>query len=98
MEREGGGTQKGGGDCVRSCVLYMNACTCICSYYIRASHTHTHTQKYTTRESPRESLSMCRMSVRAKEEGKRHVEGWQRVSGKHGDGRFRGRLRGNVGW
>lgn len=73
MEREGGGTRKGGGDCVHLCVLCVrtrvHACTHTCSHYTRARHTHIYAHKYM-----REGSSMCRMSMR-------------RRSGREGEGR-----------
>lgn len=69
MEREGGGTRKGGGDCVRPCVLYTDVCARVHMYTLLL-HPHTHIRTYIStrmQDSPRESLSMCRMSVRTKE-------------------------------
>lgn len=88
MEREGGGTRKGGGDCVRPYVLYVYDRVCT----FARTHIHTRIRKHTDTWESTRKLEYVRMSVRAKEGSKRHVEGWQRVAGK-----LRGRLRGNVG-
>lgn len=78
----------------------VHACTCI---YALITSAHTYTRKHTdARESKRKLEYVpyeCAYEGGGKGGGgKRHVEGWQRVAGKRGGGgRFRGRLRGNVG-
>ena len=70
MEREGGGTRKGDGDCVRLCTLYVDTCARVHTYtlllHLPVIHTHV-CISILTRESLRESSSICRMSIRVKE-------------------------------
>lgn len=91
MEREGGGTRKGGGDCVRLCVCLMctDACARVHTYTLslhsRATHTHIHAHEYT-----RESSSMCRTSMRRRKrergggEEEKDGGGWAESAGMDG--------------
>lgn len=64
--------------CVSVCLMYGHVCTrahihaLITSARDKHTHIHTHSHSIRTHESPRESSSICRTSMRVNEKGRGH--------------------------